>query len=88
MDVEPGDLLGELLAEDVAGRVGRLEDVREAVEPAGGHQKGPWGEAGLGGPAYDLLALGQEQPVLGLEMGPQLNVAKIAVVGQTRVGRV
>ena len=43
------------------------------------------GGAGLDRAAYDLLALGEEQPVLGLEVLAQLDVAQVAVVGQPRV---
>ena len=64
-----------------------VEHVGEPVEPARRHQERPRREAGLDRAAYDLLALGQEQPVLGLEVLAQLDVAQVAVVGQPRVGR-
>jgi hypothetical protein len=41
--------------------------------------------AGLDRAAYHLLPLGQEQPVLGLEVLAELDVAQVAVVGQPRV---
>ena len=88
MDVEAGDLLGERLGDDVAGRVGRRQHVGEAVEPARRHQERARREAGLDRAAYDLLALGEEQPVLGLEVLAQLDVAQVAVVGEPRVGGV
>src|SRR4029079_15806020 len=49
---------------------------------AGRNKDVPRREAGLGGTAYDLLALGQEEPVLGLEVRPELYVAQVAVVGE------
>ena len=45
-------------------------------------------EAGLDRAAYDLLALGEEEPVLGLEVLAQLDVAQVAVVGEPGVGGV
>ena len=88
VDVEAGDLLGQRLADDVAGRVGRAQHVGKAVEPARRHQERARREAGLDRAAYDLLALGQEQAVLGLEVGAQLDVAQVAVVAESRVVRV
>ena len=88
VDVEAGDLLGQCLADHVAGRVGPFDDVGQPVQPARSHQEGPDRVAGLGGAAYDLLALGEEQSVLGLEGLAQLDVAQVAVVGEARVLRV
>ncbi len=39
----------------------------------------------LDGSAHDLLALGEEQPALGLELQAQLHVAQVDVVAETRV---
>ena len=84
--VEAGDLLGERLGEDVAGGVRGVEDVgqagRASAAPSGRTARR---EAGLDRAAYDLLALGEEQAVLGLEVLAQLDVAQVAVVGQPRV---
>ena len=66
----------------------RGEHVGQAVEPARRHQERPRREAGLDRAADDLLALGEEQPVLGLEVLAQLDVAQVAVVGEPRVGGV
>ncbi len=46
------------------------------------------GNPACDGSPHDLLPLGQEQPVLGLEMGAQLHVTQVAVVGQHRITRV
>ena len=73
---------------DVAGRVAGGEHVGQPVQPARRHQERPGGEAALDRPAHDLLPLGQEQPVLGLEVLAQLDVAQVAVVGEPLVGRV
>ena len=62
-----------------------VDDVGEPVEPSWRHQEGPDREAGRGGPAYDLLALGEEQAVLGLERLAQLHVPQVPVVGEPRV---
>ena len=83
--VEAGDLLGDGLGDDVAGGVGRRQDVGEAVEPPGRHQERAWLEAGLDRAAYDLLPLGEEQAVLGLEVLAEVDVAQVAVVGQPSV---
>ena len=32
--------------------------------------------------AYDLLALGEEQPALGLQLQPQLHIAQVDVVAE------
>ena len=88
MHVEAGDLLGERLGDDVAGRVGGRQHVGEPVEPARRHQERARREAGLDGAAYDLLALGEEQAVLGLEVLAQVDVAQVAVVGEPLVGGV
>ena len=66
----------------------RREHVGQPVQPARRHQERPGRVAGLDRPAYDLLALGQEQPVLRLEVRPELDVAQVAVVGQPWVGGV
>ena len=42
-------------------------------------------EAGLDRAAYHLLALGQEEAVLCLEVLAQGDVAEVAVVGEPRV---
>ena len=86
--VEAGDLLGQRLRDHVAGRLGAGEHVTQAVEPARCHQERARGEAGLDRAPDDLLALGEEQPVLGLEVLAQGHVAQVAVVGQPRVRRV
>ena len=83
--VEAGHLLGERLRDHEAGRRRRGEHVGQPVQPARRHQERPRREPGLDGAAYDLLALGEEQPVLGLEVLAQLDVAQVAVVGQPRV---
>ncbi len=41
--------------------------------------------AGLDRPAYDLLALREEQPAVSLEPEPQLDVAKIDVVAESGI---
>ena len=84
--VEAGHLLGECLGHDEARRVGVREHVGQPVQPAWCHHERPGHEAGLDGPSYHLLALGQEQPVLGLEVRPELDVAEVPVVGQPWVG--
>ena len=85
VDVEAGDPLGERLGDHVAGRVRAREHVGEAVEPARRHQERPRREAGLDRAPDDLLPLGQEQPVLGLQVLAQRHVAQVAVVGEPRV---
>ena len=85
MYVETGHVLGQPLGHDVAGRVGHGQDVGQAVEPARRHQERPGLVAGLHGPADHLLPLREEEPVLGLEALAQLDVAQVAVVGQTGV---
>ena len=63
----------------------RCHDVGQPVQPAGCHQEGADREAGQHGSSYDLLALGQEQPVLGLEGLPELHVPEVPIVGESRV---
>ena len=85
MHVEAGDLLDQGLGQDVAGRVAAAEHVGEAVEPPRRHQERARRVARLDRAADDLLALGEEQAVLGLEVLAQLDVAQVAVVGQPGV---
>ena len=66
----------------VAGGVGGGEHVGQPIEPARRHQERAHREAALDRAADDLLALGEEQPVLGLEVLAQLDVAQVAVVGE------
>ena len=71
--VEAGDLLGQRLATP-RSRARRSRRARRRARPATAAPSGTTAaEAGLDGPAYDLLALGQEQPVLGLEVLAQLR---------------
>ena len=86
--VEARDLFGQRLRDDEARRIGSLQDIGQSVEPPGCHQEGPHRVAGLGSAAYDLLALGEEQAVLGLQRLAQLHVPQVTVVGETRVPRV
>ena len=65
-----------------------VEHIGQAVQPPRRHEERPGGVAGRHGAAYDLLALGQEQPVLGLEVLAQLDVTQVPVVGQPRIRRV
>ena len=51
----------------------------------GAIRKDRTGKPASDGPAYDLLALGEEQAVLGLERLAQLDVAQVAVVGEAGV---
>ena len=83
--VEAGHLLGQLLGHHVAGRLRGREHVGQAVEPARRHEEGAGPVAGLDRAPHHLLPLGQEQPVLGLEVLAELDVAQVAVVGQPRV---
>jgi hypothetical protein len=85
VDVEAGDLLDHRLGHHVAGSGAASEHVVEPLQPPRGHQEGPRAEARLDGATHDLLALGEEQPVLGLEALAQLDVAQVAVVGQAGV---
>ncbi len=62
-----------------------VEYVAEPAEPARRHQERAGGIACLDGATHHLLALGQEQAVLGLEVLAQLDVAQVAVVGEPRV---
>ena len=82
--VEAGDLLGERLGDDEAGRGRASEHVGEPVQPPRRHQERADREAGLHRPAHDLLPLGEEQPVLGLVVLAQL--ARRAGRGSRRAG--
>ena len=89
MNVEAGDGLGDVLADQEAGHVaGRLELGPQRIEPARRHQERPDGVSRGDRPAYDLLALGQEEAVLGLDGAPELDVAQPHVVGQPRIVRI
>ena len=83
--VEAGHLLCQRVGHHVTGRLRRRRQyVGQAVEPARRHEEGA-GRWPASTARRTTLALGQEQPVLGLEMLAELDVAQVAVVGQPRV---
>ncbi len=89
MDVEPGDRLGQRLVDQIDRHVRPAVDhVGQTLEPALGEQERPRPVPGLDRPPDDLLALGDEQPLLGLQMPAQRRVPQPHIVGQPVIGRI
>ena len=89
MHVKPGDRFDQGFVGDVAGSPGcQVQDVGQTLQPSRGEQEGAHREAGPYCPPNDLLPLGKEQAVLGLEVPAQLNVAQPDIVREPTVGGV
>jgi len=86
MDVEARHALGEILADDEDRHVWpHLQHIVQASEPALGKKEGARPVSRLDCPVNDLLALGNEKPVLCLEVTAQRGLPEPDIVSQPRV---
>ncbi|GAA3007769.1 hypothetical protein GCM10017559_32490 [Streptosporangium longisporum] len=87
MDLETGDALHGGVVDDVHPVAEGGQQVRQGLGPARGEQHGTHRVTRRDRAADDLLPLGDEEAVLGLQALAQLDVAQAGVVGQV-TGRI